>query len=237
MSPSQRGIWLCPLPCYLPSPPRPGVGLATELPTSTSHRLPSSQGWRRVLQASWRAFDPSPYTTYLPPIPRLSASPSWLAGALARRARSPASHLRSLPARNLLPSVFDFMSLHDICVATGHAAWVSVSHTTSYKDVTLFCHFPAQTTAVTTNTRKRWHWCRCCPSTTLMACTSTGSEPTTWHLNQLNRNQLNHHPHAHHQLNTPERGNVELSYWGTARRNPACCRPSPARLHRPRLHL
>jgi hypothetical protein len=66
------------------------------------------------------------------------------------------------------PSIFNFMSLYDICVTTGHAARVSVSHITGFQDVTLFCRFPTPTTTATPRT------CRCpckqCASVIVAAC-------------------------------------------------------------------
>jgi hypothetical protein len=44
------------------------------------------------------------------------------------------------------------MSLYNICFAIGQAARVSVNQTNGYQDVMIFCRFPVQTTAVTTNT-------------------------------------------------------------------------------------
>jgi hypothetical protein len=71
------------------------------------------------------------------------------------------------------------MSLYDICVASGQAARVSVNHTNGYQDVMIFCHFPVQTSAVTTNTPSVDINADAALSTTLTACASTASEPTT----------------------------------------------------------
>ncbi len=73
---------------------------------------------------------------------------------------------------NNSPSIFDFMWLYNICVSTGHAANVSVCHSTGYQDVTLFCQFPTPTTTVIA--RKRCCRHQRCPSTTI----ATGPPPS-----------------------------------------------------------
>jgi hypothetical protein len=66
------------------------------------------------------------------------------------------------------PSICDFMSLYDICVASGHAARISVSHIMGYQDVTLFCRFPTPSTSAIT--RKRCRRRQRHPSATIAAC-------------------------------------------------------------------
>jgi hypothetical protein len=121
------------------------------------------------------------------PTPRLPTSPyrvdgSRLAGVLPPTLNQPANVPRTVApswaathvgASDNSPSILDFMSLYDICVAAGLAARVSVCHSTGNQDVTIFCRFPTTTTAV--NIRKRRRRRQRCPSVTAVAC----SPPTT----------------------------------------------------------
>jgi hypothetical protein len=109
------------------------------------------------------------------PTPCLPASPyrvdgSRLAGVLPPTLTQPANVTRTVApswtairvgVSNDSPSILDFMSLYDICVAAGLAARVSVCHSTGNQDVTIFfCRLPTTTTAV--NVRKwRRHHQRC----------------------------------------------------------------------------
>jgi hypothetical protein len=66
------------------------------------------------------------------------------------------------------PLIFDFMLLYDICVTTGHAARVTVSHIMGFQDVTLFCRFPTPVTTATALKRCRHR--KQCPSVIAAAC-------------------------------------------------------------------
>jgi hypothetical protein len=118
------------------------------------------------------------------PTPRLPTSPhrvdgSRLAGVLPPTLTQPANVTRTVApswaatrvdvgASDNSPSILDFMSLYDICVAASHAARVSVCQSTGNQDVTLFCRFPTPTTAVNVRKRRRRH--QRCPSATTAAC-------------------------------------------------------------------
>jgi hypothetical protein len=115
------------------------------------------------------------------PTPHLPSSPYrveglWLAGA-TMSSTPPANMTRNVAPtwaatcaglNDSSPSIFDFMSLYDICVTTGHAARVSLSHITGFQDVTLFCRFPTPTT--TANPLKRRCRCKQCASVIVAAC-------------------------------------------------------------------
>jgi hypothetical protein len=122
------------------------------------------------------------------PTPSLLASPHRVEGL--RLAGAPPSPLPANVTRNVepawastragssdtTPSILSFMSLYDICVATGHAARVSVNHSIGFQDVTLFCRFTTQATAA--DTRKRRRRRQICAPATVTACPSPVIAPT-----------------------------------------------------------
>ncbi len=88
-----------------------------------------------------------PYNYRSSTLPRISRN----IGRLLRQCSPPARNVASSWAAtrggvsDSSPSILDFMSLYDICVATGHIARVSVNHTIGYQDVTIFFSFPMLT--------------------------------------------------------------------------------------------
>ncbi len=101
------------------------------------------------------------------------------------------------------PSICDFMSLYDICVATGHAARISVSHIMGYQDVTLFCRFPTPSTSAIT--RKRCRRRQRYPSATIAACQSLHRQ----HPQPSHHRQLSHHRPLCHLLKGPGRDDAK----------------------------
>jgi hypothetical protein len=160
--PTERDV--TPPPCLLPSlTPQPRGGARNRAPgrSAVAHPAPSLPASPHRVEGV-RLAGALPSLSPLPANVTRNMAPTWA----ATRAGS----------SDTTPSIFSFMSLYDICVATGHAAHVSVNHSTSFQNVTLFCHFATQVTVA--NTRKCRRNRQRCPSATVTACPPPVIAPT-----------------------------------------------------------
>jgi hypothetical protein len=110
------------LTIFPPLSPQLGASIGAPRRSAAAHPTPRLPAYPHRVDGSQLAGVPASST------PPANVAPTW---ATIRAGSSDSS-----------PSIFDFMSLYDICVATSHAARVSVSHCTGYQDVTLFCRLP-----------------------------------------------------------------------------------------------